>query len=52
MTKRALTALLTSGVIAALAGGPAVSLAQSSEPMSGELLIWDTGILGRLLAGR
>lgn len=51
MSKRALTALLTSGVIAALAAGPAASLAQSSEPMSGELLIWDTGILGRLLPG-
>jgi ABC-type glycerol-3-phosphate transport system substrate-binding protein len=54
MTKRALAALLTSGVVVALAGGPAVSLAQSpaaGEPLSGELLIWDTGILGRLLEG-
>ena len=50
MTKRALAALLTSGVIVALVGGPAVSLAQSSDassaPLTGELLIWDTGILG------
>lgn len=55
MTKRALAALLTSGVVAALAAAPAIGLAQSpaasEAPLSGNLLVWDTGILGRLLEG-